>query len=153
MPNLRQPSGQAVCQVNGDGHVHIGFVAGITEHKALVTGTQSLRHFAQLGLKGTVYAQSYVRGLVFDCSEHRACIGVKTEFGPGITDAAQGVPDDIRHLHVALGGYLSCHQHKPCLDEAFTGNPRNLVLLKDRIEDGIDNLVGYFIRVALSHRF
>ena len=103
-PDLRRAVHQPVCQMDGQGHVHIGVAAGVAEHHALVAGSLAIELVlvARIGahLEGLVHSLGDVAGLLVDGGDDPAGLGVEAVLGPGVADAGDGAAGDRRDIDV-----------------------------------------------------
>ena len=118
-------------------------VAGVAEHHTLVAG-------ALVFLGGAVYALGDVGALLVHCGEDGAGIGVEAVLAFRVADAADGAADDALDVDPGVaGGDFAAYDGQARADEGFTGDVGRRVLPQEIIEDGVGNLVGHFIGVAL----
>src|ERR1700733_9792964 len=117
-----------------------GLVAGESEHHSLVAGTT------------VVDALGDVRGLLVDADQHAAGLPVDPVFGPGVADLLDGLANQPGDVDIGLGGDLTEDQDRPGAERRLAGDPAERILAQDRVEDGVADLVGDLVRMALGHR-
>ena len=113
-----EPPDQAVGESDGKGHELRGLVAGETNHHALVSGADHLRHVlagdpAFFGFSGSVHTQGYVLRLLPQSDGYAAGGGIEAKVCVDVANAADGVADDLRILDVGFAGDLPQDDHKP----------------------------------------
>ena len=150
-----QAAGQAVGQINGHGHQHVGFVAGKAEHHALIAGADGI----DLGVAIAVLAH-------FQRVIH-ALGDVGTLRGNGRLDAAgvavealaavveTDIDDDLAHQLVEIDETgrrdFAQEQDEAGLDRRLAGHAGHGVLGQQGIEHGITDLVAHLIRMSFGH--
>ena len=143
---LGQHGEKLVCQGEGQGHISVGLVAGVTEHHALVAGTLFLRF-------GAVNAAVDVCALLMNGREDAAAFGLKLIGGLGVTDAGNGAAHHVLNVYVSLRLYLACHNHLPRRNEGFAGNFRVRVESQELVKHGVRDLVSHFVGMPFRHGF
>ena len=133
-------------QRNGQGHVLLGFVAGVAEHHALIARALILVHDA-------VYALSDVGGLLVEADQHSAGVAVEAVLRAVVADFHDLAAHDLLDGHIGGGGDFAHDQHHAGGGGAFAGDVGVGILRENRVEDGIGNLVADFIRMTLGHGF
>src|SRR5690554_5072163 len=126
-------------------HQHVGFVAGVTEHQALVTGTLVFR-------LGTVHTLGDVHGLLADDVDHATGGTVKAHGGGGVADIVDHATDQLFQVNPGTGGDFAGNDGNAGFDHGFAGHTGVFVLGDDDVEHGIGNLVGNFVRMAFRDR-
>ena len=138
-----QALGQLVGQADGQRHQLGGFVAGITEHHALVAGTGNII----VGAKGNVGA------LAVNVGDHAAGIAVKTILGAVITNLADDLACNTGNINIAVGRDFAHDVDKTSGTGGLAGNAGTRVLFQDGIQNGIRNLVADFVGMAFGNGF
>ena len=138
---------QLVSVVNGCGHQRGGFVTGVAEHQALVAGTDRER----IGVLG-VHALSDIVGLLVIAHEHGATLVVNAVFGVVVADALQNFAREPNVVNRSVGGDFAGQNDETGIAERLSGHTAHRILSQTRIENGVGNLVGDFIRMAFAHR-
>ncbi len=95
---------QAVGQVERQGHVARGLVAGIAKHHSLVAG-------ALLLAGGAVHAAVDVAALLMDGREHAARVGVKFVLTLVVADAINHLARHFHQVDVGLAFHLAGNHH------------------------------------------
>ena len=99
-------------------------------------------------LQGLVDAHGDVAGLFVDGGQHRAGVAVEAVFGPVVADVNDHVPDDFGDVHIAAGGNFA-HDHDHTGGGAgLAGHPAHGVLLQDRVQNRVGNLVADFVGMS-----
>ena len=145
LAQLRLTLDQAVCVGDRRWHQYAGLVAGVAEHQALIPGALFL-------VFRRIDALRDVARLLADRIQHGAGAAVETERGTVIADIDDDLPDQVLELHIGAGGYLAGDYRHAGLDQCLHGNTRVRVILDDRIEYGIGDLVGHLVGVTLRDR-
>ena len=155
------------------GNEGLGLVGGISEHHALVAGTDQVDRVggrAGLGLKRLVDALGDIGGLLVDEAHDTACIAVKAKLGAVVADAADDAAGNFLHVNVCLGADLAGDDDGAGGHESLAGATdvfhvgghavgRNIALLlqlyffsEDCVEDGVADLVSDLIGMTFGHR-
>ncbi|SAX20329.1 Uncharacterised protein [Klebsiella pneumoniae] len=121
-------------------HQHVGFVSGVAKHQPLVAGALFQRI-------GTVNALVNVRRLFTNGAQYGARVGVKAHIGMHVANFADGVAGDLFDINPCAGGDFAAYQHHAGFDIGFTCDTRFRILLEDRIQHGIGDLVSNFVRM------
>ena len=132
-------------QRDGRRHEHVSFVGGEAEHQALIACTLLARVAA-------IDTLSDVSRLFADDVEYAAGGAIKAHFGRVVTDAEHGLAHDAFDVDPGVGGDLARDDRDAGLDQRFDGDAAALVLLQNRIEDGVGNLVGDLVRMPFGNR-
>ena len=142
-------------QGNGQGHVFRGFIGGIPEHHALVTGTDFFRFIlgTLFGFVRFIHPLGNVRRLFIDGNQHPAGGTVKAVLGPVIADIDHRLAGDLGNVHIAAGGNFPYNMDLAGGHQGFAGNPGIRVLFQDSVQHRIRNLIGDFVRMAFRNGF
>jgi len=121
--------GEAVHQFVGhhDGEWHQlgGFVAGKTEHHALVAGA------------ARVHAHRNVGRLRLDQVVHAAGVGIEPIGGVVVADVVDGAARDALNVHVGLGGDFAGHNASAGGDQHFARHAAGGIVRQDRVQNGV----------------
>ncbi len=137
---------QTVSEGNRGRHQHVGFVAGVAEHQALVTGALIFRLLA-------VNALGDVRRLLADDVDHAAGGAVVADVRGGVADVADDAAHQVFEVDPGAGGDFTADDGNTGLDHGFTGDPGKFVFAQDGVQNGVGNLVSQFVRMAFGHGF
>ena len=121
-------------------HVVCRFVAGITEHHALVA-------CALIVLIGTVYATVNIGTLFVNGRKNTAAIAVELVFSPCVTNLIDGFACDGRNIDIFFRAYFAHNNYLSGSVESFNCATRSIVVGKELVEKGIANLVGNLVWV------
>ena len=138
---------QLVGELEGQGEELRGFVGGVSEHDALVTGAELLESLL------VVQALGNVGGLLLDGDEHVAGLVVEALGRVVVANVLDGLADDLLVVEAGLGGDLTKDHDHTGLGGRLAGNLGEGVFPQAGIEDGIGDLVSDLIGVAFSYRF
>ncbi len=133
--------------VDREGHQLGRFVAGVAEHQALVAGA-----LVQVVVGRAVHALGDVGRLLVVGDQHRAALVVDAVVGVVVADALDGLARDVDVVDVGGRGDLAGQHHQAGVAQRFRGDARIFVLGEDRVQDGVGNLVGDLVRMALGDR-
>ncbi|MOA28895.1 hypothetical protein D3C78_1498720 [compost metagenome] len=125
-------------------HQHVGLVAGVAEHQALVAGALVFR-------LGAVDALVDVRGLLADDVDDAAGGAVVADVGAVVADVDDHVAHQLLEVDPRAGGDLAGDDGHAGLHQGLAGHAGVLVLGDDGVEDGIGDLVGDLVRMAFGH--
>ena len=150
--------GQALCHLLGDGdsqrHQLRRLIAGVAEHHALVAGAVvQLALALGLGLVALVHAQRDVAGLLVDVGDDSAGIAVEAILGAVVADVQHHLTGDLGDIHIAVGGDLTHDVDQAGGGAGLAGHAAVGVLLKDRIQHRVGDLVADFIGMPLGNGF
>ena len=154
LAHLGQLFCQLVCQRDRHRHQLWSIVAGKTEHHALVAGAVVLLGAVGIFcLQTFVYAQRDVAGLLVDGGDDAAGIAVKAKFCAVIADVTDDLTGNLRDVHIAGGADFSHYHDHAGGNGGFTGYTSVWVLLQNRVEHCVGNLVTDFIGMSFGNRF
>src|SRR5215213_6672533 len=130
-----------MCQLNREWHQFRGLVTREPEHKPLVA------------CAARVNAHGNIRGLFIDRGQDGAGVTIEAVFGPRITYFSNGFTCHLREVDLRVGCDLAGDHDQTRRNERLAGDASGAILRKDRVEDGVRNLVGYFIWMAFGYGF
>ena len=150
--------GQALGHLVGDGdsqrHQLRRLVAGVAEHHALVTGAVvQLALAGGLRLVALVHAQRDIAGLLVDVGDDGAGIAVKAAVGGVVADVQHHLPGDLGDIHIATGGDLAHDMDQAGGGAGLAGHAAVGILLEDRIQNRVGDLVADLIGMSLGNGF
>ena len=122
----------------------LGVAACVAEHHPLVAGAEVL-------VSIRVDTHRDVRRLLLHDADHRARGGVKAPERVGVTDLAHRAAHDRRKLQRGGGRDLARQGDQPGLEQRLAGHAARGILLEHGVQDGIGNLVGHLVRMALGY--
>ena len=150
--SLGQAAGDAVRQRNGHRHHFRGLVAGVAEHHALVAGADIV--FTDgAAFQRSVNALRDIRALAMQRGQHSAGAAVKAELGAVVADITDDLAHDVVHTVGGGGGHLAHHHHNAGGGAGFARHAGIRILLEDRVEHRVRNLVANFIRMSFGNGF
>lgn len=130
----------------GKGEELGGLVGGIAEHDTLVTSTKILEAVVKVETLGNIGR------LLLDGDEEVKGLVVKALGGVIVTDVLDGVADNLLVVDLALGGDLAEDHDHASLGGGLASNLGHRVLSQARIENGVGNLIGNLVGMALAYR-
>ena len=109
LAHLSQTLGELVGQGDCHGHQFGGFIAGETEHHALVAGAgdKFIGFRTGLGLQGVIHTQGNISGLLVDVGDNAAGISIEAVLGTGVADIPDHLTGNFGNIHIAGGGDLT----------------------------------------------
>jgi hypothetical protein len=125
-------------------HEVLGFLAGISEHHALVAGTLLFRGLA-------VHTLSNVSGLLVHGGDDGTGLPVEAHVRAVIADVLDGLPGDLGEVGEPAGGDFSGHKDQSGGDQGFAGHPGFGVLGDEVVQDRVRDPVGNLVRVTFGH--
>jgi hypothetical protein len=134
-----------LCENQRGGHVFARFVAGVTEHDALVAGA--------LLVVALHHALVDVGALFVDGGENAAGVAVEHVVAPGVPDAVDYASCDVLYVHVRLRTYLARNDHQTCGTEGFAGHLRFGIAAEEFVEDRVGYLVRDFVGMPFRNGF
>ena len=140
---------------NGIRHILIGFVGGKTEHHALVAGScvKIVLKLTCLGFKRLINAHCDVCRLLIYSNEHSTGIAVKSILRLGITYLLNGIPYDLLHINICVGGDLTGYEHETSAACSLTRNTAHGILLHASVQDRIRDRIAYFVGMSFRYGF
>jgi hypothetical protein len=123
-------------------------IAGVAEHQALVAGAG-----VEVVVGGVVHALGDVVALLVVGDEHRAALVVDAVLGVVVADALDGVARDLDVVDVGIRRDLAGENHQTGVAQRLGGHAAARVLLEDRVQDGVRDLVGHLVGVSFRDRF
>ena len=135
LADRREVTAEAVRKHDRRGHQLGGFLAGVAEHEALVTGAlfRLLFAFGGHGVHALADVGALGRQPIGD--EHR--IGMEHVVFVDVPDATNRLADDLVVVKLRLGGDFTGDDHHVALDQGFAGHAALFVLGQARIKDGV----------------
>ena len=131
------------------------FIAGETEHHALVAGTgdKFIGFRTGLGLQGVIHTQGNIGRLLVDVGDNAAGISIEAVLGTGVADVPDHLTGNLGNIHIAGGGDLTHNVNHTGGAGGLTGDTGLGVLGKNGIQNGIRDLVTDLIGMAFCYRF
>jgi hypothetical protein len=148
LAQLRLALDQAVRIVDRRGHQLRGLVAGIAEHQALVAGAE-----VQVVVAGAIDALGDVVALLVVGDEHGATLVVDAVLGVVVADALDRVARDLDVVDVGLRGDFARKHDQAGVAQRLCGHARERILLEDRVQDRVGDLVCNLVRVTFRNGF
>ncbi len=156
LAHVGEAPGELVRQQDRHGHELRGLGAGVAEHHALVAGALAVEHVVVVDvgahLEGGGDALADVGRLLVDGHHDAAGLVVVAEVGARVADLLDRLTDDLGDVDVGLGADLAGDEREAGGHERLASDTPVGVVLEDRIEDGVRDLVGELVRVALGDR-
>ena len=134
---------QAVGRINGKRHIVFGFIAGKTEHHALVARAL----FFVEALSGS-HSLRNIRRLSSERRQDRAGIGIKAQRRVDKTNITHHLPN---HFHITdLGARcdFTRYDDHAGFDHRFARHPTVRILFDQGVQDAVRYLVTHFVRVT-----
>jgi hypothetical protein len=133
-------------EVDRQGHEAFGLGARIAEHHALVAGA-----LFEVQALAFVHTLRDVGRLLVVSDEYGATLVVDAVVGVVVADLLDGVADNLLEVDHRIGGDLTGQDHEARVAQRLGADARVLVLREQRVEHGVGNLVGNFVRVAFGN--
>ena len=152
LSDLGQPPGQPVAQCDCHGHPLRRFVAGISEHHALIAGT-GLSGFFFPAFQRLINTLCNIRALGMDRCHDRAGIPIEILFAAVITDIQDHLPGNIVEIRPPLGGDLTHQGHNARRCKGFACHPGLGVLCQQGIQHRVADLVAHLVGMSFGHGF
>ena len=109
--------------MNRQRHQLCGFIAGKTEHQALVAGA-----LIEIDALAFIHALRDVLRLLAVLNKNRRGLGVKADRGIGVADALDGFARDFGEIHFRTGGDFTRQHNEIVFDQRFRGDAGAFVL-------------------------
>ncbi|RMU72680.1 hypothetical protein ALP24_05656 [Pseudomonas syringae pv. aptata] len=140
--------GLTLHQLVGEGdrrwHQHVGLVAGIAEHQALVASTLIFR-FAAVNALGDVYR------LLADDVHHATGGAVETDVGAVVADVEDDITHDVFQIDPGRSRHFASDDRHTGLDQCFARYTCVFVFSDDGVQNRVGNLVGDLVRMPFGH--
>ena len=137
---------QQVRQVEREGHVVVGLVAGVAKHHTLVAGT--LLH----GI-GALHAPVDVGRLFVNGREDTARVGIELVRTLIISNPVDYPTGHLHQIDIGIRFNLARQNDLPGRHKGFASNFRVGVIGQKLVKQSVRNLIGHFIGVSFRHRF
>ena len=139
-----------------DRHRHelLGLVRRVAEHHPLVARADEVERIgvAVLRLVRLVDALRDVGRLPVDRDDDAAGLEVEAVLGARVADLGDRLADDRANVDVGLGRDLAGDDDEAGGDQRLAGDAAVGVVGEDRVEDGVRDLIGDLVRMALGDR-
>src|SRR5690554_2952484 len=126
-------------------HQHVGLVAGIAEHQALVAGALVFRLLA-------VNALGDVHRLLADNVDDTTGVAVVAHFGGGVADVFDHATHQVFQVYPGTGGDFTANDGHTGFHHGFASYASVRVVGQDGVQNGVRDLVGQFVRMAFRDR-
>ena len=137
---------QTVSVINRSRHQRVCFVTGVTKHQALITGA-----FFERIVLSFIDALSDIGRLFVISNQDCAAFMVNTVTAVIVTNALQGVANDLGVIHICGGRNFAGEHDGSGRAQSFSGNSSSRILFENSVENGVRNLVGDFIGMAFGY--
>ena len=127
--------------VRSERHQLVRLLARVAEHQTLVAGPV------------TVDAHGDVARLAVQAQKDAARVGIKTDVVARVADVADDRPGDADMVDLCPARDLAGQHDQVRRAERLAGDTGLRVLLQERVEDAVGDLVGNLVRVAHAHGF
>ena len=87
-----------------------------------------------------------------DGGDHRTSLRIETKRCVCVSDRGDGAAHNRREIYIRLGGDFAGDECQPSSQECFASYAAVTIFFKTRIENGVGNLIGDFVRMPFSHR-
>ncbi len=135
---------QAVGEADRRRHQHVGLVAGVAEHQALVAGALVFR-------LGPVDALVDVHRLLADDVQHAAGGAIEADVGAVVADVDDDLAHQLFQVDPGGGGDFTGDDRHAGLDQGFACHASVLVLGDDGVQHRVGDLVRDLVRMAFGH--
>jgi len=154
LAHLAQPLREPVREHDRQRHQLVRLVRGVAEHHPLVARADAVERIfvAVLLLERGVDALRDVGRLLVDGDDDAARVGVEAELRARVADLRHLAAHEPRNVDVRIGRDLARDDDEAGGDERLAGDAAVHVLGENRVEDGVRDLVGDLVRVALGDR-
>ncbi len=125
-------------------HQHVGFVAGVAEHQALVASTLIFRLAA-------VNALGDVHRLLADDVHHAAGRAVEADVGAVVADVEDDVTHDVFQIDPGRSRHFASDDCNASLDQRFARYTGVFVFSDNGVQNRVGNLVGDLVRMPFGH--
>ena len=129
-------------------HQLLGFVAGKSEHHALIACPLLVRIVI-----GRIHAHCDILRLLVDRCQNRAASAIEAKLCIIVADFCDRISRNACDIHIAVRRNLAHHQHKARRCRALARHTRLRVLGQNRVQYAVGNLVADLIGMSLCDRF
>src|SRR5690606_28062577 len=137
---------QTVGIVNRRRHQHVGFVGGVAEHQALVARAHFLVFFF-------VDAHGDIRRLFADRVEYGAGGAIEADIRTVVADVEDDLAHHVFQVNIRGSGDFTGDDGHAGFHQGFYRNTGVGIILDDRIQHGVGNLIRHFVRMAFRNGF
>ena len=138
---LCQLSCQLMRKRYGHRHKFLCFIACITEHYALISGT------------ARIYSHGYISRLFIYGCHYSTCVSVKSVFALCISYITNDLSYYLGYVHITFGAYFSHDHGIPRVDTCLCRHSSLWIVCQYGIHYGIGYLVTYLVRMTFGNRF
>ena len=131
---------------NRRGHEHVGFVARVTKHQALIACTLFV-------IVRIVNALRDIWRLFTNCVYDGTGVTVESAIGVVVANIVNDAAHDIFDIDISLGCDFAGDEHHASFDERLAGDARARVFFEQRVKNGVGNLIGHLVGVSFGNRF
>ncbi|KPW19016.1 Uncharacterized protein ALO83_00811 [Pseudomonas cannabina pv. alisalensis] len=125
-------------------HQHVGFVAGVAEHQALVASALIFRLAA-------VDALSDIHRLFADDVHHAAGRAVEADVGAVVANVEDDVTHDVFEIDPGRSRHFASDDRHTGFDQCFACYAGVFVFSDDSVQNRVGNLVGDLVRMPFGH--
>ena len=149
-----QTACQTVRQCDRHRQIFRRFVRCIAEHHPLIACADIIRvGFIGFGFQRLVDAHGDIRRLLIERDIDPYAVSIEAIGRCGVADVTNGIANDFRESNVRRGGDLTEDMYLPRGDGRLTSDTAIRVLCKDRVKNGVRDLVTDLIRMPFGNRF
>jgi hypothetical protein len=154
LPHRCEPPRETVREHDRHRHQLLRLVGGVAEHHPLVTGADLVERvlIAVLHLERRVDTLRDVGRLLVQRDHHAAGLGVEPVLRARVADLADPLAHEPRNVDVRVGRDLARDHDEPRRDQRLAGDAARRIIREHGVENGIRDLVGDLVRVALGDR-
>ena len=150
--HVRKALAQLMGKENGEGHQLRRLIRGVAEHHALIAGAQ-LKFPAFFGFQRVVHPEGDIRALAVDAHVYPAGIRRKPERLLRVADLPDLIPRDALEIRLRRRRDLSHDQEIIGGSAAFARHARIRILLYDRIQNSVRNLIANLVGMPFRDAF
>ena len=148
LANASEFAAQLMGEHDRGGHQFGRFIASVTEHQSLITGSLLglLLAFGRLGID----ALRDVGRLLRDDGVHEHLVRMKHIVVVHVADFADGFAGQLREIQLGLGRDFTAHDHDVRLHVSLTSHAAELVHRETRVQDRVRNGICDLVRMAFA---
>ncbi len=126
---------------DGQRHELRSFIAGESEHQALVARA------------ACVHAHGDIGRLALNRINDAAGLAVETHGGVVIANVVNHATHQARHIDIGMGGDFTRNDANTGSDQNFARHAAGGVILQNRVQHGVRNLVRHLVRMSFCYGF
>ena len=157
LAHLGQLKCKLLCQCDRIRHILLGLICRITKHHTLISGADRLDllviHLVLFCFQRLINTHCDIGRLLVNRCNDCAGICIKPIFSSCVANLTDRIADDLLNVHICFRRDLAHNQYQTGRRCCLAGYTAHRILLHQRVQDRIRNLVAHFIRMSFCYGF